>query len=193
MYPPARPTAHPSAKHHATRPRQLPAPVGAVLSRLPAYPGSVLLVTALNLALARHLPADVLALLLHRKLRIEVRDARVAFDFAWNGQRFAPCSPARPGGAASAPLAAHTPQTTGTAPAPDAPDLTISASAHDFVLLAQRQQDPDTLFFSRRLSMQGDTELGLVVKNALDALELPVLDPAQWAPRAVLARLLHKL
>lgn len=193
MYPPAHPTTHPSAKHHATRPRQLPAPVGAVLSRLPAYPGSVLLVTALNLALARHLPADVLALLLHRKLRIEVRDARVAFDFAWNGQRFAPCSPARASGTTNAPLAAHTPQTPGTAPAPDAPDLTISASAHDFVLLAQRQQDPDTLFFSRRLSMQGDTELGLVVKNALDALELPVLDPAQWAPRAVLARLLHKL
>lgn len=67
-----------------------------------------------------------------------------------------------------------------------------SASAHDFMLLAQRKQDPDTLFFSRRLSMQGDTELGLVVKNALDALELPVLDPAQWTPRAVLARLLPK-
>ena len=163
--------------------RLVPPPVGAVLSRLPAYPGSVLLVTALNLALARHLPADVLALLLRRKLRIEVRDARVAFDFAWNGQRFAPCSPARPGGVAKA---ANAPTT------PNAPDLTISASAHDFVLLAQRQQDPDTLFFSRRLSMQGDTELGLVVKNALDALELPVLDPAQWAPRAVLARLFPK-
>ena len=75
---------------------------------------------------------------------------------------------------------------------PQAPDLTISASANDFMLLAQRKQDPDTLFFSRRLSMQGDTELGLVVKNALDALELPVLDPAQWTPRAVLARLLPK-
>jgi predicted lipid carrier protein YhbT len=132
----------------------------------------VLLVTALNLALARHLPADVLALLKDRSLRIEVRDARVAFDFAWNGQRFVPRSAAA-----------------GMPGAPGA-DLTISASAHDFVLLAQRQQDPDTLFFSRRLSMQGDTELGLVVKNALDALELPVLDPAQWTPRAVLARLL---
>lgn len=175
------PPAHSPTPRHATQgstgaaaPRQLPAPVGALLSRLPAYPGSVLLVTALNLALARHLPADVLALLLRRKLRIEVRDARVAFDFAWNGQRFAPCSPG------------------GTANAPTAPDLTISASAHDFILLAQRKQDPDTLFFSRRLSMQGDTELGLVVKNALDALELPVLDPAQWTPRAVLARLLPK-
>ena len=56
------------------------------------------------------------------------------------------------------------------------------------MLLAQRKQDPDTLFFSRRLSMQGDTELGLVVKNALDALELPVLDPSHWSPRAVLQR-----
>jgi predicted lipid carrier protein YhbT len=166
--------------------------VGAVLSRLPAYPGSVLLVTALNLALARHLPADVLALLLHRTLRIEVRDARVAFDFAWNGQRFAPCSPARPDGEAKTAGAPSAPQAANTPPTPNAPDLTISASAHDFVLLAQRQQDPDTLFFSRRLSMQGDTELGLVVKNALDALELPVLDPAQWAPRAVLARLFPK-
>ncbi|MCY1557763.1 hypothetical protein D9M68_946390 [compost metagenome] len=37
--------------------------------------------------------------------------------------------------------------------------------------------------------MEGDTELGLVVKNALDALELPVFDFAQWAPSAVLSRL----
>lgn len=41
------------------------------------------------------------------------------------------------------------------------------------VTLAMRKEDPDTLFFSRRLSMQGDTELGLLLKNTLDALELP--------------------
>ena len=140
----------------------VPGPVGALLSRLPAYPGSLLLVTALNLALARHLPADVSRLLLHKKMRVQVRDARVAFDFAWTGQRFAP----------HAPLVA-----------PAVADVTLSATAHDFLLLAQRQQDPDTLFFSRRLSMQGDTELGLVVKNALDAIEMPVLDPRQWLPR----------
>ncbi len=46
-----------------------------------------------------------------------------------------------------------------------ASDLTISASAHDFLRLAQPQEDPDTLFFAPRLSMQGDTELGLVGKN----------------------------
>jgi predicted lipid carrier protein YhbT len=38
--------------------------------------------------------------------------------------------------------------------------------------------------------MEGDTELGLLVKNALDALELPVLDLKEWAPDKVLARFL---
>ena len=57
------PPAHSPTPRHATQgsagataPRQLPAPVGALLSRLPAYPGSVLLVTALNLALAPQPP-----------------------------------------------------------------------------------------------------------------------------------------
>lgn len=144
---------------------EVPQPVGALLSGLPAYPGSRLLVSALNLGLARQLPADVRQFLLNKKLRIHVRDARLTFDFAWTGERFAAC------------------------PKQQATDLTLSASAHDFLRLAQRQEDPDTLFFSRRMSIEGDTELGLVVKNALDALELPVLDLQQWAPPQVLARL----
>ena len=143
----------------------LPAPVAAVLARLPAFPGSALLTTALNVGVARHLPTDVAAMLLHKRLRIQVRDARTTFDFTWTGNAFAP-------------RARHAEV-----------DLCISANAHDFVRLAQRQEDPDTLFFNRRLSMEGDTELGLVVKNTLDALELPVLDLQQWAPRQVLARL----
>ena len=35
------------------------------------------------------------------------------------------------------------------------------------------EDDPDTLFFNRDLSIEGDTELGLVVKNMLDAVEWP--------------------
>ena len=147
-----------------TSPFLLPQPVGSLLSRLPAYPGSLLLVSGLNLVLAKQLPDDVRQLLLDKKLRIHVRDARLTFDFGWTGQRFAAC------------------------PKQQATDLTLSASAHDFLRLAQRQEDPDTLFFSRRLSIEGDTELGLVVKNALDALELPVFDPQQFAPQQVLAR-----
>jgi len=59
----------------------------------------------------------------------------------------------------------------GFSPDSGAPDLTISASARDFLLLLGRHEDPDTLFFSRRLVSEGDTELGLTVKNLLDALD----------------------
>jgi predicted lipid carrier protein YhbT len=39
------------------------------------------------------------------------------------------------------------------------------------LLLATRREDPDTLFFNRRLRLSGNTELGLYVKNFLDSLE----------------------
>lgn len=67
----------------------------------------------------------------------------------------------------------------GFSPDSGAPELTVSATARDFVLLLSRREDPDTLFFSRRLVSEGDTELGLTVKNLLDALD----------PEAVLHRL----
>jgi len=35
---------------------------------------------------------------------------------------------------------------------------------------ALRREDPDTLFFTRRLVLEGDTALGLEIKNTLDAL-----------------------
>jgi predicted lipid carrier protein YhbT len=132
-----------------------PPPVASVLERLPPYPAALVLTTGLNAVLAGRIPADVARLLEGRKLRLHVRDARVLLDFTWRGRRFQPLSRQH------------------------APDLTVSASGPDFLLLAQRGEDPDTLFFSRRLSLEGDTELGLVVKNTLDALELPVLDPAR--------------
>ncbi|MGB5009839.1 MAG: SCP2 sterol-binding domain-containing protein [Candidatus Dechloromonas phosphoritropha] len=41
--------------------------------------------------------------------------------------------------------------------------------------LLARQEDPDTLFFNRELEINGDTELGLIVKNMLDAVGWPSL------------------
>ncbi|MEE1653370.1 SCP2 sterol-binding domain-containing protein [Brachymonas sp. G13] len=160
----------------------LPAPVSGVLQRLPRWPGALLFVGALNLTLARQLPEDVAEALQGRTLRLAVRDAGVHCDFCWQGTRFAPL---------------HRVQGT--------PDLIIRAHASDFIALARRSQDPDTLFFNRRLSMEGDTELGLMVKNTLDAMELPVFDPRQFQlsdlrrlprpphPRALLQRLRERL
>jgi predicted lipid carrier protein YhbT len=50
-------------------------------------------------------------------------------------------------------------------------EATIRGSLAAFKTLAERQQDPDQLFFQRRLIIEGDTELGLALKNLLDSLE----------------------
>ena len=67
---------------------------------------------------------------------------------------------------------------TGLAPLPPASgdqspawDVRIHGDLDDFLALASRREDPDTLFFARRLSIEGDTELGLAIKNLLDSLD----------------------
>lgn len=58
--------------------------------------------------------------------------------------------------------------------------VTISGNWREFLLLASRQEDPDTLFFRRRLVIEGDTELGLALKNLIDSLDPDVLPPWLW-------------
>lgn len=55
----------------------------------------------------------------------------------------------------------------------DDADLQLQASLGDFLNLARGDTDADTLFFQRRLKIAGDTELGLLVKNWLDASDRP--------------------
>ncbi len=57
-------------------------------------------------------------------------------------------------------------------------DVSFSADASDLLMIAARKQDPDTLFFQRRLAIEGDTELGLYVKNLMDAIELEQMPKA---------------
>jgi len=146
---------------------RIPAPLGRLLGMLPRQPGSHIFVAGLNLALAPHLPIDICSMLEGRSLRIEVADAGLRFAYTWRANAFR-----------------------ATDHGGKAPDLTIRADAWDFHRLIQRDEDPDTLFFSRRLVMEGDTELGLLVKNTLDAIDMEVLKPQRVlenllaAPRA---------
>ena len=55
--------------------------------------------------------------------------------------------------------------------------VTIRGDWRDFLLLASRHEDPDTLFFQRRLRIEGDTELGLYVKNLMDSIDLDGMPP----------------
>ena len=136
----------------------VPKVLGDMISLLPAYPGSVLFVSALNVILTPRLPEDVREMILGKQLRLTIMDARVDFNFVWTKGGFV----AGWGNVE--------------------PDMIISASAYDFYQLSRREEDPDTLFFSRRLVMAGDTELGIVLKNTIDAMDLNVFELVKSVP-----------
>ena len=142
----------------------IPAPVGRLVGRLPQLPPTLALVGALNVALGRILPRERIEPLAGKRLMIVVTDAGLALRFTLGARGFAPSLDRVE------------------------PDLRISATARDFLALALREEDPDTLFFGRRLLMEGDTDLGLLVKNTLDAIELPSLP----TPGDLLERLLAR-
>ena len=145
----------------------LPPPVARLGSRLPQLPPSLALVAALNLALGRLLPRDTLEPLQGKHLRIRVIDAGMTLRFVLRGRSFRPSYDGH------------------------AADLTISARSRDFLALLLREEDADTLFFGRRLLMEGDTELGLLVKNTLDAIDLSSIAIPKVPPLPELADLLR--
>ncbi len=151
------------------QPFLLPKPVGDALSVVPGYPQTLLFVQAVNLALGNTLRSETMHPLRGKLISIRVTDAKVTFHFTLDHKGMVACRRTRE------------------------PDLSISASAYDFLMLALRKEDPDTLFFSRRLCMEGDTELGLLVKNTLDALELPPLDIRLLSPKRVLTEIRMRL
>jgi predicted lipid carrier protein YhbT len=124
---------------------RFPAPLASLVARLPVAPPSLAFCIAANRLLWPELEALDWQPLAGRRYAVRVRDLGVTLRFTLGRRGFAPAS--------------------------GDPDLTITATARDFLLLLGRREDPDTLFFSRRLVTEGDTELGLVAKNLLDALE----------------------
>ncbi|SHE33585.1 Predicted lipid carrier protein YhbT, contains SCP2 domain [Modicisalibacter ilicicola DSM 19980] len=75
----------------------------------------------------------------------------------------------------------------------DAPgEATIRGGWREFLCLATRREDPDSLFFQRRLLIEGDTELGLMVKNLLDGQEAGLAQGRLGALLNHLETFLHK-
>lgn len=134
-------------------PFALPSLVARLGARLPQWPHSLNLALALNAAKRLGvLPEESLQELEGRYFRVTVLDTGMVAEFCYSGGSFRPVfvSPGRP-------------------------DLHFTARLSAFLQMVSRQEDPDTLFFNRSLSIEGDTELGLRVKNMLDALEWPQL------------------
>ncbi len=72
------------------------------------------------------------------------------------------------------------------------PDVTFRGNTNELILIAARVEDPDTLFFQRRLTIEGDTELGLYVKNLLDALDMEQMPKPLQALLQQLAQFIQK-
>jgi len=144
----------------------VPRPLGELVSRLPQLPPTLALIAALNLSLGRVLPREPLEPLTGKKLMLVVTDCGLHLRFTLTEQGFRPSLEQ------------------------SEPDVRISATARDFLALALREEDPDTLFFSRRLVMEGDTDLGLLMKNTLDQVELPRFRFPPVSPARLIERLM---
>lgn len=136
-----------SSKSVQSRP-VLPAPLSLPLRMIPSFIHNKALVVTLNRIFYKDLKEGELDFLQGKIVRISIEDAGIEYRLTLNEDKLIPGDMNQ------------------------APDLSLKGTVYDYLLLASRREDTDTLFFSRRLHMQGDTELGLYVKNFLDGLDM---------------------
>jgi predicted lipid carrier protein YhbT len=145
----------------------MPIPLSRLVGKLPGLPVSVVFVTLFNRMAWRGLHDLDWAALRGKRFCVHVRDLGGKSYFSVTGQGLRP------------EMADHA-------------DVTFTATSDDFLRLALRLEDPDTLFFNRRLLIEGNTDLGLTVKNMLDAVELDTLLATMPAPIAGLLAALRR-
>jgi len=117
-----------------------------VVARLPMHPPAMALALALDRFLLPRLDPEARAALEGHVVEIAVTDLGLCLRLRLGERGFSP------------------------APAEPAPALRVAAAAPSYWRLLRGRDDADRLFFERALVMQGDTELGLVLKNTLDAI-----------------------
>ncbi len=130
----------------------IPEPLSLPLRILPGKLHGVILSKLLNRVFQSQLAEGELDFLEGRVVHIRVRDAGLQYALT---------------------LAQGRLEEAGKRPA----DLSVSGSVYDYLLLIAGREDPDTLFFQRYLTMDGDTGLGVHLKNMLasvDPSELPI-------------------
>lgn len=117
-----------------------------LLSRLPMRPPSTVLARVLDRWLLPKLAPDVRQALSHRPVAVAVTDLGLDLRLQLGAAGFS------------------------AAPSNAMPALRLAAPAATFLRLASGADDADRLFFDRALVVEGDTEMGLVLKNTLDAI-----------------------
>ena len=127
---------------------QLPKPFSLPLKVLPQALHNLFLANIVNKILVDDLIEGELDFLQDRSVAIEISDLGLSYQLTLSGDRLMGVN------------------------VQGENHLTVRASLYDFMSMASRQVDPDTLMFQRRLVMEGDTELGLALKNYLDGMDI---------------------
>ena len=143
-----------------------PALLAKPLLLIPGRVHATVISNVLSQLFARQIADGDLEFMTGRYLRVEVMDAGIRFDLSFDGRRLRDASNV------------------------NSPDLILRGNVYDFLLLAARKEDSDTLFFQRRLKIEGDTDMGLEIKNFLDAIETESLPYHQVMDR-FLGRAVH--
>ena len=144
--------------YNAARRPRLPKPLALPLKLLPKRVHGFALGKLLNQVLRQEIAEGELDFLEGRTIQIDVADAGLCYRVRMNAGVFAEA------GAGQA-------------------DLSISGTVYDYLLLITGREDPDTLFFQRHLTMDGDTGLGVHLKNMLAAVEMERLPlPKRFRP-----------
>lgn len=137
---------------HADAPSALPwlaRQLALPLNRLPGRPVQQVAIAMLNHMFAGAIATGELVFFCGQSLRIHVEDIGFELQFSFDGIRLQ------------------------VAPAGSPADVSLCADASCFMLMLSRREDPDSLFFQRRLRIEGKVDLGLGLKNFLDAWERP--------------------
>ena len=144
-------------QYAARRPR-LPKSLALPIRLLPRKLHGYALSKVLNQLFKREMSEGELSFLEGRVIRIDVSDAGLSYAVSMHRGLFVEA---------------------GQAPV----DLTITGTIYDYLLLITNREDPDTLFFQRHLTMDGDTGLGVHLKNMLAAIEMDKLPlPSRFRP-----------
>jgi predicted lipid carrier protein YhbT len=117
-----------------------------LVQRLPMQPPTFALTLALNRWLLPRIPADARAALSNRTVQVDVTDLGLSLKIQLQTRGFV------------------------LAPSGSKVELRIAAASQTFWRLMRGSDDADRLFFERALVMEGDTELGLILKNTIDAI-----------------------
>jgi predicted lipid carrier protein YhbT len=117
-----------------------------LVQRLPMQPPTFALTLALNRWLLPRIPADARAALSNRTVQVDVTDLGLSLKIQLQTRGFV------------------------LAPSGSKVELRIAAASQTFWRLMRGTDDADRLFFERALVMEGDTELGLILKNTIDAI-----------------------